>query len=363
MGRDGGGSKGGRGGGRGGRGGRGSDRGGDRASSRGDERGDGGVKKPHGGKRSKPEVEVTVAPKTLRKNPSAIKNKMKRQQVMVEYKKEKRAIKEEKRAARKKEAEELGDKAPAKLEPRTIDNTREPEVTMISAEDEEIVGDEQDDEFASIFAAEETPKIMWTTRPFPSADLYPFVQNLMEFVPNSFYYKRGTYDIKDICKFAGNKEFTHVGILSEKEKTCNGLVISRLPHGPTAYFKISNVVLMDKIVNHARKTSHQPEVILNNFNTRLGHRIGRFLGSFFEHKPDFVGRQVVTFHNQRDFVFVRQHRYVFENGKKARLQEIGPKFTLKLRWLQDGTFDTKYGEYEWIHKQHSMDTSRRKFHL
>ena len=32
------------------------------------------------------------------------------------------------------------------------------------------------------------------------------------------------------------------------------------------------------------------------------------------------------------------------------LQELGPKFTLKLRWLQKGTFDTKFGEYEWIHK-------------
>ncbi|CAK4083993.1 unnamed protein product [Aphanomyces euteiches] len=320
-------------------------------------------KRDRRGKKDEAE-ETVVAPAHLRKNPSAIKNKIKRQEIMVKYKKEKKALREEKRAQRKKEAEELGDKAPPKLVPRTIDNTREQEVTMISAEDEEIVGDEMDDEFASIFGNEETPKIMWTTRPFPSADLYPFIQNLMEFVPNSFYYKRGTYDIKDICRFAGNKAFTHVGILSEKEKKCNGMVISRLPHGPTAFFKISNVVLMDKIENHARKTSHQPEVILNNFNTRLGHRIGRFLGSFFEHKPEFIGRQVVTFHNQRDFIFVRQHRYIFDdNGKKARLQEIGPKFTMKLRWLQEGTFDTKFGEYEWIHKQHAMDTSRRKFHL
>ena len=32
------------------------------------------------------------------------------------------------------------------------------------------------------------------------------------------------------------------------------------------------------------------------------------------------------------------------------LQEIGPRFTLKLRSLQKGTFDSKFGEYEWIHK-------------
>jgi ribosome production factor 1 len=41
------------------------------------------------------------------------------------------------------------------------------------------------------------------------------------------------------------------------------------------------------------------------------------------------GRQVVTFHNQRDFIFVRHHRYVYkqeEGGKvRARLQELGPR--------------------------------------
>ena len=47
----------------------------------------------------------------------------------------------------------------------------------------------------------------------------------------------------------------------------------------------------------------------------------------------------------------------------ARLQELGPRFTLRLRWLQDGTFDTKFGAYEWLHRRKQMDVSRRKFHL
>lgn len=52
-------------------------------------------------------------------------------------------------------------------------------------------------------------------------------------------------------------------------------------------------------------------------------------------------------------------------GKKARLKELGPRFTLKLRSLQKGTFDSKYGQYEWIKdgRRHSMETSRRKFDL
>lgn len=81
-------------------------------------------------------------------------------------------------------------------------------------------------------------------------------------------------------------------------------------------------------------------------------------------KAEFEGRRVCTFHNQRDFIFFRQHRYIFaDEGKKVRLQELGPRFTLKLKWVLAGTFDTKEGEYEWFHKRHMMETSRRKFNL
>lgn len=44
----------------------------------------------------------------------------------------------------------------------------------------------------------------------------------------------------------------------------------------------------------------------------------------------------MTLHNQRDFLFFRRHRYAFASLEKAKLQEIGPRFTLKLRWLRKG---------------------------
>lgn len=61
------------------------------------------------------------------------------------------------------------------------------------------------------------------------------------------------------------------------------LLVSHLPCGPTAYFKLSSFEPGAKIPGHGRPTSHIPEIILNNFSTRLGRRIGRFLGSFFPH--------------------------------------------------------------------------------
>jgi len=43
----------------------------------------------------------------------------------------------------------------------------------------------------------------------------------------------------------------------------------------------------------------------------------------FPQKPEFQGRRVVTFHNQRDFIFFRHHRYIFEMRKGRRLPHTG----------------------------------------
>lgn len=100
----------------------------------------------------------------------------------------------------------------------------------------------------------------------------------------------------------------------------------------------------------------------------------RQLASLFPQAPQFRGRRVVTFHNQRDFIFVRHHRYIFEEraGRKggadpgapvlARLQECGPRFTLKLLSLQKGTFDSKAGEIEWAHKVSTRRRPTRAWH-
>jgi len=154
-------------------------------------------------------------------------------------------------------------------------------------------------------------------------------------------------------------------VINEDRKKLNAITLVHLPRGPTAYFKLTNVVMPKDIEGHGTPTTHKPEVILNRFTTRLGVRVSRMLGALFHQEPNFKGRRVITFHNQRDFIFFRHHRYVFaKKGDKttARLQECGPRFTLKLRWLLHGTFDTKHGQMEWKHHP-ELDTSRRRFFL
>lgn len=117
----------------------------------------------------------------------------------------------------------------------------------------------------------------------------------------------------------------------EKNGVPHTMYLVHLPNGPTATFRVSNVKLNKDIPDHGNPTSHEPELILNNFDTKLGHRMGRMFASLFPQKPNFRGRRVITFHNQRDFIFFRHHRYLFnEDGSRANLQEVGPRFTLKL---------------------------------
>lgn len=40
-----------------------------------------------------------------------------------------------------------------------------------------------------------------------------------------------------------------------------------------------------------------------------GHFSFRLIQALFPQDPEFRGRRVVTFHNQRDFIFFRHHRY------------------------------------------------------
>lgn len=318
--------------------------------------------------------------------PSQIKNKDKRREVHAKLKREKKAQKralarERGQAARR--AEELGEQPPERQVPRTIENTREPDETVCRPDDQELFAGNDADEFSAVLKQHITPKILITTCRFNSGRGPAFIDELMQVIPNSQYVKRGTYELKKIVEYANNRDFTSLVVVHTNRREPDALLIIGLPDGPTAHFKLSKLVLRKDIKNHGNPTSHKPELVLNNFTTRLGHRVGRMIQSLFPQDPNFRGRRVVTFHNQRDYIFFRHHRYIFETKEKkvaskektsgsksgsekqqviCRLQECGPRFTLKLLTLQHGTFDTRSGEYEWVHKP-DMDTSRRRFFL
>jgi ribosome production factor 1 len=140
------------------------------------------------------------------------------------------------------------------------------------------------------------------------------------------------------------------------------MVMICLPIGPSIVFRLSSVKLRKELNFHGAPTGHKPELILKNFNTANGRRVGRFLGSMFNQDPEFRARTVVSFLNSRDYIFVRHHRYVFkDNGKKVGLQEIGPRFTLKVKRIMEGTFQ-KFSRIEWLGRD-DMYVNRKEFYL
>lgn len=240
--------------------------------------------------------------------------------------------------------------------------------------------------FPTLFATENplTPKILITTS--LNSNLHHEAQLLTTLFPHSVYIPRSAhryshkFSVREICSFASNRSYTAVMVLKEDQKKPTGLAFVHLPHGPTFHFSLSNWVEGKKLPGHGNPTDHTPELILNNFRTPLGLLTAHLFRTMFPPQPELQGRQVVTLHNQRDYIFLRRHRYVFREkhpteknvigpdgkevkgveGIRAGLQELGPRFTMKLRRVDKGIQRASGQEWEW---KGGMEKQRTKFQL
>ena len=284
----------------------------------------------------------------------------KKRELFAKIKEQLKDAKRARRTERKQLRKVLRDRAPAKLIPKTKERLRREDVTMVNTgevdDEAEIRQDEADDEFAKFFRTKRNPKVLITTCRKPNYRTRLFVHELKWLLPNSTARPRKDYQIKEIVGFAKQRGFTDLVIVGERLKKPYELIISHLPEGPTATFRVSNFFMAKELENTAERTEHYPELIMKNFDTRLGRRIARFFEALFPATRDYEGRAVATFHNQRDYIFLRVHRYIFDSMKEVRIQEMGPRMTLRLMAIQQGTFDTKFGEYEWFRKkEHDSD--------
>ena len=240
--------------------------------------------------------------------------------------------------------------------------------------------------FLSLFPTEPPPppKVLVTTS--QHATLHHEARLLTTLFPNSVYVPRSAhryahaYSVREIAAFAARRQYTALVVLIEDQKRPHGLDVVHLPRGPTFHFGISNWIEGRKLPGHGRPTNHHPELICNNFRTPLGLLTAHLFRSLFPARPELRGRQVVTLHNQRDYIFVRRHRYIFREkretekvlqgadgkgmrgveGLRAGLQELGPRFTLKLRRVDRGIQRASGQEWEWKGK---TDRVRTKFQL
>ena len=222
--------------------------------------------------------------KEIKREPSDIKNKLKRQEVVVRKRQAKEEARVIERLKKKKVREELGEAAMPKGKTNTIESMRVADETLIEdALDEDIKGEQEIDEFSSYFKNLTTPKILMTTNRRPKGGLFQFLKEIKEAIPSVEYYERQNFKVKDIIEWGKKRGYTDLLLWYEKHGSPHTLILSHLPEGPTATFRVSGVKLRDTLPNHGRPTSHDysPELILNNFDTMTGHRIGRMLAALF----------------------------------------------------------------------------------
>lgn len=234
-----------------------------------------------------------------------------------------------------------------------------------------------------------TPKILITTS--LNSTIHSEAELFCGLFPNSTYIPRSAhryghkYSLREICRFAHNREYTAVALIKEDQKKPTGISVVHLPSGPTFHFSITNWVEGKKLPGHGNATNHYPELLLNNFKTPLGLLTAKLFMTLFPPRPEFQGRQVVTLHNQRDYIFVRRHRYIFRDKRateksivgadgtelkgveeiRAGLQELGPRFTMKLRRVdkgvgRSGSKGDDATQWEWKAK---MEKDRKRFNL
>ena len=257
------------------------------------------------------------------------------------------------RTSRKLERKQLGKDAAVKAVPKTKERLRRSDITVVDdVADPEILADEADDEYAPHFRqTKRLPRVLITTCKRPSKRTKLFAKELKALLPNAAFRPRKDYTVKEITGFCKNRKFTDLIVIAERLKQPYQMILSHLPEGPTATFRISNFLPHSEIEGAGERTAHYPELNLKNFDTRLGRRVARMLEALFPTKRDYEGRAICTAHNQRDYIFVRVHRYIFDGMNDVTIQEMGPRFTLRLYSLQRGTYDLTGGEFEWYRKK------------
>uniref|UniRef100_T1IWK7 Brix domain-containing protein n=1 Tax=Strigamia maritima TaxID=126957 RepID=T1IWK7_STRMM len=217
----------------------------------------------------------------------------------------------------------------------------------------------EDDEYR--WAGVEDPKIMVTTSRDPSSKLKQFAKEVRLIFPNSQRMNRGNYELNELVQACRANEVTDFIVIHEHRGQPDGLIISHLPFGPTAYFTLLNTVMRHDIPEIGTMSEAYPHLIFHNFKSRLGSRVMSILKYLFP-VPKEESKRVISFANQDDYISFRHHVYKKVDGKEIELCEVGPRFEMKLYQIKLGTIEQgKAADDEWVYRPYMNTTRKRKF--
>lgn len=228
-----------------------------------------------------------------------------------------------------------------------------------------------DDEYANNKYRQ--PKVLITTSRDASNRLQQFMKEFRMLVPNSTKLNRGNLVIKELVQIGREKEYTDIILLHENRGQPDGIILTHLPYGPTTYFGLFNVVLRHDIKKETLDNMSEayPNIILDNFNSRIGARISEILKNLFP-VPKLDSSRVITFVNNEDFISFRHHTFNNKKGKNnvlknndcrpedIVLKEHGPRFDLRPYQISLGTIDMPESMKEWVLRPYMNTASKNE---
>ena len=180
-------------------------------------------------------------------------------------------------------------------------------------------------------------------------------------IPNSVRVNRGNNRVDELMESCKSSEFSDVVIVQETRGEPDGLVVCHLPLGPTAFFTLSSAVLRHDLNPPAAPMSEAyPHLILHNFNTELGQRVGNILKCLFPVPNKADTKRLVTFANNNDFISFRHHMYSKPTHDKVELHEVGPRFEMRLYQIRLGTLEQKEADNEYVLRPYQNTSSKRQ---
>lgn len=216
-----------------------------------------------------------------------------------------------------------------------------------------------DDEYA--LAATREPHVLITTSRDPSSRLVAFAKELKLVFPGSARVNRGSSVVSELVDSCRSHGFTDLVLVHEHRGEPDGLVISHMPYGPTAFFGLSGAVLRHDIGDKGEVGTVPgvaPHLVLEGLTSRLGERLKTVLKHLFP-APKADSRRVITFCNRSDVISFRHHVYE-RKGKDIELRELGPRFEAKLFQITLGTVDQKHAEKEWALRSFTRSAKKQR---
>lgn len=153
---------------------------------------------------------------------------------------------------------------------------------------------------------------------------------------------------------------TDLVILHEHKGEPDGMIVSHMPFGPTAYFGLSNVILRHDLDDRPETMSEAfPHLIFDGFSSRLGDRLSDILKYMFP-LPKVESTRCMTFANKDDIISFRHHMTKKEDHKTVHLKEIGPRFEMKPYQIALGSLDQPEAKKEWVLRPYMNTATKRK---